>query len=137
MRLHAERSQYLFIQGESSAVLLQVVDDQGVIISEVLAKRLGVRVGEQLSLRTSDGMEQFPVKGVFYDYATDGGKVVMDEGLFIEKWGEQEATVFAVYLKEGEKLSAVRQKIEQSLGNTRPIITISNGELKPRNSRYF
>ena len=130
VRLHAERSQYLFLQGESSAVLSQVVADHGVIISEVLAKRLGVGVGEQLALRTSDGMEQFPVKGVFYDYATDGGKVVMDEGLFIEKWGKQDATVLAVYLKEGQKLSVVRQAIEQSLGNARPIITISNGELK-------
>ncbi len=130
VRLHAERSQYLFLTGESSAVLAQVVADHGVIISEVLAKRLGVSVGELLPLRTSDGMEQFPVKGVFYDYATDGGKVVMDQGLFLEKWGEQDATVFAVYLQEGQKLSAVRQEIEHSLENTRPIITISNGELK-------
>ncbi len=130
VRLHAERSQYLFLKGESSAVLSQVVADHGVIISEVLAKRLGVSVGEPLPLRTSEGMEQFLIKGVFYDYATDGGKVVMDESLFIEKWGEQDATVFAVYLKEGEKLSTVRQDIEHSLGNTRPIITISNGELK-------
>ncbi len=130
VRLHAERSQYLFLKGESSAVLAQVVDDHGVIVSEVLAKRLGVSVGELLPLRTSDGMEQFPVKGVFYDYATDGGKVVMDQGLFLDKWGEQEATVFAVYLKEGEKLAAVRQKIEKTLETTRPIITISNGELK-------
>ena len=130
MRLHAERSQYLFLKGESSAVLAQVVDDRAVIISEVLAKRLGVRVGELLPLRTLGGMEEFPVKGVFYDYATDGGKVVMDESLFLEKWGEQDATVLAVYLKDGAKLSAVRQTIEQALGNTRPIITISNGELK-------
>ena len=130
VRLHAEHSQYLFVQGESSGILAQVVDAHGVIVSEVLATRLGVDVGDQLSLRTADGMEQFPVKGVFYDYATDGGKVVMDEGLFIEKWGEQDATVLAVYLQEEETLSAARQKIEQSLGNTRSTITISNGELK-------
>jgi putative ABC transport system permease protein len=130
VRLHAERSQYLFLQGKSSEVLAQVFDDHGVIISEVLAKRLGVSVGDQLSLRTPGGIEQFPVKGVFYDYATDGGKVVMDQGLFSERWGEQDATVFAVYLKEGRDLSAVRQEIEETLGPNRPIITISNGELK-------
>ncbi len=130
VRLHAKHSQYLFLQGESSEILAQVVDDHGVIISEVLAKRLGVSVGDQLPLRTTERIEQFQVKGVFYDYATDGGKVVMDQGLFLEKWGEQDATVFAVYLMEGEKLSVVRQTIEQSLGNNKPIITISNGELK-------
>ncbi len=130
MRLHAERSQYLFLQGESSEVLAQAVDDHGVIISEVLAQRLGLRIGDQLPLKTAAGTAQFPVKGVFYDYATDGGKVVMDQGLFSEKWGEQDATVFAVYLKKGQTLPVVRQQIEKAFENKRPIVTISNGELK-------
>ena len=130
VRLHAERSQYLFLEGKSSEVLAHVVDDRGVIISEVLAKRLGVRVGDQLPLTTPAGIAQFPVKGVFYDYATDGGKVVMDQAVFSEKWGERDATVFAVYLKEGHDLSSVRRKIEDTLKNERPIVTISNGELK-------
>ncbi len=130
MGLHAERSQYLFLQGESTKVLARVVDDEGVIVSEVLAKRLGLGLGDQLSLKTPKGLEQFPVLGIFYDYATDGGKVVMDQGLFIQKWGEEDATVFAVYLKKGEVLSDVRQEIENVLESQRPIVTISNGELK-------
>ena len=130
IRLHAERSQYLFLQGKSSEVLGEVIADQGVIISEVLARRLRVSVDDLLPLQTSDGMEEFPVKGVFYDYATDGGKVVMDQGLFVEKWGEQDATVLAVYLKEGQELATVRREIEDVLRKESPIITISNGELK-------
>jgi putative ABC transport system permease protein len=130
LRLHAERSQYLFLEGESSDVLAQVVEGQGVIISEVLAERLGIRVGDQLSLETPTGTAKFPVKGVFYDYATDGGKVVMDQGRFQEIWGEQDSTVFAVYLKEGQSLAAVRREIEDTLGSERPMVTISNGELK-------
>jgi putative ABC transport system permease protein len=130
VRLHAERSQYLFLQGKSFEVLTQVVDEDGVIISEVLAKRLGLNVGEQLPLKTPGGIEQFPVNGVFYDYATDGGKVVMDQRLFEEKWEERDATVFAVYLKEGQELLAVRREIEDTLKDEMSIITISNGELK-------
>ena len=130
VRLHAKRSQYLFLQGESSVVLPQAVDEDGVIISEVLAKRLGLNEGEQLPLKTPGGIEQFPVKGVFYDYATDGGKVVMDQGLFTEIWGEKNSTVFAVYLKKDQALSAVRREIEEMLESERPIVTISNGELK-------
>ena len=130
VRLHAERSQYLFLQGKSFEVLTQVVDEDGVIISEVLARRLELNVGERLPLKTPDGIEQFPVKGVFYDYATDGGKVVMDQRLFAKKWGERNATVFAVYLKEGQELLVVRREIEDTLKDERSIITISNGELK-------
>ncbi|MDH5585815.1 MAG: FtsX-like permease family protein, partial [Nitrospirota bacterium] len=130
IQLHAERSQYLLLQGKSSEVLAHVVEDRGVIISEVLAERLGVYGGDPLGLTTPNGIEQFLVKGVFYDYATDGGKVVMDQGLFAEKWGERDATVFAVYLREGQALAPVRREIEDALTNERPIVTISNGELK-------
>jgi putative ABC transport system permease protein len=130
IRLHAERSQYLFLQGKSSEVLLRTVHEDGVVISEVLAKRLGLKMGEQLPLKTAGGIEQFPIEGVFYDYSTDGGKVVMDQGIFSEKWGERDATVFAVYLKEGQDLVAVRREIEDTLKAEMSIITISNGELK-------
>jgi len=130
MRLHAERSQYLFLDGESSEVLSQVVAGDGVIISEVLAERLGLRVGVRLPLETPAGEKTFSVKGVFYDYATDGGKVVMDHSLFAEIWGEKDATVFAVYLKEGQALLTVRREIENTLEGERPIVTISNSELK-------
>jgi len=130
MRLHAERSQYLFLDGESSEVLSQVVAGDGVIISEVLAERLGLRVGVRLPLETPAGEKTFSVKGVFYDYATDGGKVVMDHSLFAKIWGEKDATVFAVYLKEGQALLTVRREIENTLEGERPIVTISNSELK-------
>ncbi len=130
VRLHAEHSQYLFLQGKSSEVLASVVENGGVIISEVLAERLHVKVRDSLGLTTPNGIEHFPVKGVFYDYATDGGKVVMDQGLFAERWGARDATVFAVYLKNGHGLPTVRREIEDTLKNERPIVTMSNGELK-------
>jgi hypothetical protein len=41
--------------------------------------------------------------------------VVVDSHLFRQVWGETGATVFAVYLKAGQALPAVRQKIEQVL----------------------
>ena len=65
MRLHAEHSRYLFLRGESSEVLTHVVQERGVIVSEVLAQRLGISEGDSLPLRTSIGTERFSVKGVF------------------------------------------------------------------------
>ena len=130
VRLHAQRSQYLLRQGQSSEVLSRVVDNRGVILSEVLAERLGLWEGDELSLNATTGTARFPIQGVFFDYATDGGKAVMDYSLFVETWGEQDATVFAVYLEDGHRLSTVRRAIEERLGNHKSVISISNGELK-------
>ncbi|HSF09889.1 MAG TPA: FtsX-like permease family protein, partial [Nitrospirales bacterium] len=130
MALHAARSQYLFVAGDSTLILRETIEGEGVIVSEVLAGRLGLAVGSHIEVKTPSGQQAFPVKGIFYDYATDGGKVVMDDQLFRRYWGESDATVFAVYLKAGQSLPVVRHEIEQVLKNDLPIVTISNGELK-------
>jgi putative ABC transport system permease protein len=130
LRLHAARSRYLFVKGDSPRVLQEAIEDEGVIVSEVLAGRLGLAVGSLINLTTLSGNQSFPVKGIFYDYATDGGKVVMDEHLFRRFWGETGATVFAVYLKAGQTLPVVRHEIEQALKKDIPIVTISNRELR-------
>jgi putative ABC transport system permease protein len=130
LRLHAGRSRYLFVKGDSTRILQEAIEDEGAIVSEVLAGRLGLAVGSLIHLKTPSGNRAFPVKGIFYDYATDGGKVVVDEHLFRQLWGESGATVFAVYLKAGQALPDVRREIEQLLKKDIPIVTISNGELK-------
>ncbi|HNP31630.1 MAG TPA: FtsX-like permease family protein, partial [Nitrospirales bacterium] len=130
MALHAARSQYLFVAGDSTPILRETIEGEGVIVSEVLAGRLGLAVGSHIEVKTPSGQQAFPVKGIFYDYATDGGKVVMDDQLFRRHWGKSDATVFAVYLKAGQSLPVVRHEIEQVLKNDVPIVTISNGELK-------
>jgi putative ABC transport system permease protein len=130
LRLHAGRSRYLFETGDSTRTLQKTIESEGVIVSEVLAGRLGLAVGSLINLQTPSGNQSFPVKGIFYDYATDGGKVVMDMHLFLRFWGETGATVFAVYLKAGQALPPVRREIEQVLKNDIPIVTISNGELR-------
>jgi putative ABC transport system permease protein len=130
LQLHAGRSRYLFQEGDSPRTIRDTIHDKGVIVSEVLAERLGLIVGDQINLKTPTGDQAFPVKGIFYDYATDGGKVVMDHRLFHQYWGENGATVFAVYLQAGQALPEARRAIEEALKPTIPIVTISNGELK-------
>ena len=130
MNLHAEQSRYLFENGDSRQILQQVVTDKGVIVSEVLAGRLGLRVGDQFELSTPKGNRTFPVLGKFYDYATDGGKVVMDHGTYRQFWNDEETTVLAVYVAPQANLQELRRRIENTLGAQQPIVTISHAELK-------
>jgi len=129
-RVHADRSQYLFVDGNSDAVLKEARTQGGVIISEVLARRLHVEVGKTLALPTSQGTHDFPVVGIFYDYATDGGKVVMDRSLYQEWWGDGSASVLAVYRDPTITSPALREKLQSALTPLMPITIISNQELR-------
>ncbi|MEW6245150.1 MAG: FtsX-like permease family protein [Nitrospirota bacterium] len=134
LRLHAERSRYLFVSGDSAAILRRAAAKDGVILSEVLAGYLGVKQGDTLSLMTPSGEQRFPIMGVFYDYATDGGKVVMDQSLYRRLWRDDSVTVFPVYLEPGADLNTVRKAIAQKLAGESaayaPPALISNAELK-------
>ena len=100
------------------------------VVSEVLSHRLGVNVGDVLSLPTGDGEHDFPVVGVFYDYATDGGKIVLDRSLYEQWWGDRTATVLAVYLEPNANAQRVRGDLKKALGPFVPVSIISNTELR-------
>jgi len=128
--IHADRSQYLFVDGDSNARLQEALKKNGVIVSEVLAKRLEVEVGESLRLQTRQGPHAFPVVGMFYDYATDGGKVVMDRALYKEFWEDDSASVLAVYRDPQITFEALRDRLNATLSSLMPITIISNEELR-------
>lgn len=127
-RIHANRSQYLFVQGDSDSLLQQALTKNGLIVSEVLARRLEVEVGESLMLPTRQGLRGFPVVGVFYDYATDGGKVVLDRGLYKELWGDTSASVLAIYRDPQTTPKILRERLQTALTPLMPVTIISNQE---------
>ncbi|HSN04414.1 MAG TPA: FtsX-like permease family protein, partial [Nitrospira sp.] len=132
--LHARRSQYLVRQGSSTELLTQAVERGGIIVSEVLANRLGVQEGQSLEIMTPQGARSFPVEAVFYDYATDGGKLVMDRELYQSLWHDELVTVFPVYLQAGADMEEVRRAIagmlQQGQEQALPPLIISNAELR-------
>ncbi len=134
LRLHAQRSRYLVRQGDSSEQLNRAAETGGILVSEVLANRLVVQEGESIEIMTPEGAKRFPVVAVFYDYATDGGKLVMDRSLYRSLWHDELVTVFPVYLAAGADIDQVRRKISAKLdeahgGGLSPLL-ISNAELR-------
>ncbi len=134
LRLHGERSRYLFLVGDPVETLNRTVAGQGVILSEVLARTLDVGTGDVLPIMTPAGERSFPILGVFYDYATDGGKVVMDGALYRRFWTDETATVFALYLDRPGDAPLVRQRVQEQAaelaGEGGVIAVIPNAELK-------
>jgi putative ABC transport system permease protein len=134
LALHAQRSRYLFTNGDSGTILRQAITHRGVMISEVLATALHLHDGDEIVLPTPAGEQTVPVMGVFYDYATDGGKIVMDRSLFRAFWGEGGATVVPVYLESGADPEDVKRRLEaqfSGLDRSSPIFTvIKNAELR-------
>ena len=134
LQLHARRSRYLMIHGDSSTALQRAAETGGVLLSEVLANRLRLREGSKVSIMTPAGPAAVSVEGVFYDYATDGGKMVMDRTWYQQQWHDERVTLFAIYLAAGADAEHVRQSIVTHTagldGVTVPPLVIRNHELR-------
>ena len=134
LRLHAQRSRYLMVHGDSSAALRRAAETGGALLSEVLATRLRLREGDTVSITTPAGPAAVPVEGIFYDYSTDGGKLVMDRTWYQRQWHDDRVTVYSVYLAAGADADHVRQSIVTHVagldGMTLPPLVIRNHELR-------
>ncbi|MEK7236338.1 MAG: FtsX-like permease family protein [Nitrospirota bacterium] len=132
--LHAQRSRYLMIHGDSTVVLQRASETGGVLLSEVLANRLRLREGSKVSIMTPAGPVAMSVEGIFYDYATDGGKMVMDRTWYQRQWQDDRVTVFPIYLATGADVDQVRQSIVTQVagldGVTVSPLVIRNHELR-------
>jgi putative ABC transport system permease protein len=133
--LHAQRSRYLVLSGDSPTVLRTAAASGGILLSEVLADRLNVKTGQVLELPTPFGTHTFPVLDIFYDYATDGGKIVMDRATYRRWWPADDAiTVFPIYLSPGSDSALVRKALLRRLAEESPArpnaAVVSNGDLR-------
>jgi putative ABC transport system permease protein len=134
LRLHAEHGRYLMVEGEGASVLRRAADTGGVLVSEVLANRLGLQPGSLVTITTPKGPHTVPIEGVFYDYATDGGKMVMERSVYRRFWDDDRVTVFGIYVSPGADEERVARSITEALAgqelSVAPPIIIRNKDLR-------
>jgi putative ABC transport system permease protein len=122
------------LRGESKTVLHRAAETGGILVSEVLADRLGLREGSTVTITSPAGPLPVTVEGIFYDYATDGGKMVMDRAQYQRIWKDERVTVFPLYLKPGADVEQVRQSVVHTMserdGSAVAPLVIRNKELR-------
>jgi putative ABC transport system permease protein len=75
--------------------------DCAVLVSEPFAYRRGLRAGSILELPTGRGTQAFRVAGVFADYGSDQGMVVLDRSCFEIHWQARGITSLAFFAEKG------------------------------------
>ena len=98
-----------FLNGEDSrTVLTRALRTGGVIVTESFAHHHRVHAGDRLTLPTPTGEAVVPIEGVFYDYSTDAGAVLLDRATFARLWGDDRTESLAIYLAPGASADSVR-----------------------------
>ncbi|HET9225444.1 MAG TPA: ABC transporter permease, partial [Thermoanaerobaculia bacterium] len=107
-----------------------------VVVSEPFAHRRGLEKGDVLRLRTSTGERAFSIAGVYYDYASDIGIVLMSRKTYLRHWRDRPLTGFSVDLQPGTDVEAAIRRL-RSVAGTEGLSIQSNQALKKGSMEIF
>ncbi|HEY7214024.1 MAG TPA: ABC transporter permease, partial [Thermoanaerobaculia bacterium] len=101
-----------------------------VLVSEPFAYRTGTRRGGTVRLRTARGDRAFPVAGVYYDYVSDRGIVLMSRATYLRDWNDPSLSGFSLDLAPGADPDRFVEGLRRTIGSDRALSIQSNRSLK-------
>ena len=96
----ADHATFLWAEGDPTTIWPAFYRD-AIIISEPLALRRGLHVGDTFTIQTDRGDIAMPIAGVFYDYGTELGVVMMPLERYRTYFDDQQLSSLGVYVKPG------------------------------------
>jgi putative ABC transport system permease protein len=117
-----------------------------VIVSEPLANRLGLSRAQSrglsraqsrglsqsdaLTLYTDEGPRTFPIAGVYYDYASTRGTVIMSLATYRQAWRDDAVTALVVKLKPDTDPDRVARELEAELAPVQRLLARPNRAIR-------
>jgi putative ABC transport system permease protein len=101
MGIEGGASRFTLLDGNVETAFERVHNDGWVLVGETLARRQNLWVGDSVSIYVKDGIEDFSIAGVYYDYNAQGGAVILDLKTVEKYWGPGEINSVALYLESG------------------------------------
>jgi putative ABC transport system permease protein len=102
-----------------------------VIVTEPLARRLNLlEPGKSLTLSTQDGWKDFAVVGVYYDYASSDGSILMATPLYTANWQDSSVTAIDLRLVPGTDADALAASLSEALNPFQRLLVRPNQTLR-------
>jgi putative ABC transport system permease protein len=114
---------------DTSAAMAKLPTGNYVVISEPFSNKHNVHKGDTIRLALGVREAAFEIVGVYYDYSTERGFVVMDRRTLLKYLPDPAASNIAVFLASGADPAAVRKQIDDVIAG-RGVLVFSNSRLR-------
>lgn len=129
MDIVRRRRSLRFLSGNANEILASLPGQDRAIVTEPFADKHHVRVGEVLQIPLGARTAALTVAGIYYDYSSDQGTVLVDRSTLLKFLPDQPFTNIAVYVKPGADARKVRRDLENRLRNF-PLMIAPNEVLR-------
>lgn len=125
-----EERQFRSVTGSPQSVW-PAVQAGGVLISEPLANWLSIRqAGGDIQLWTPQGWRTFPVIGIYYDYASSEGTVVMALDVYRSLWNDEAISALGLRLSPGVSADEVTRSLQDRVAGRQQLSIRPNQALR-------
>jgi len=128
---------YRLAAGEREAAWRGFREDGAILVSEPLAYRRDLEVGDTLELTTDRGARSFAIAGIYYDYASESGIAVLHRSTYDRFYDDREIHSVGLYLEDGVDAEAFIFEREGALAGRQQIGMSSNREIRRLSLEIF
>jgi putative ABC transport system permease protein len=118
------------IDGDGAQALRALGAGAGVVVSESFESKFGKGMGDTIELMTAGGARRFKIVGVYIDYSSDAGSVLIDRALYRKYWSDELVDAFDIWLEPGADEHAVIQRIKTGYGERYDLFVSTHRELR-------
>ncbi|MEM7018637.1 MAG: FtsX-like permease family protein [Pseudomonadota bacterium] len=87
-----------------------------VLITESLAYRHDLKVGDAVQLTTTTGPREFNIVAIYKDFGAEHGRILMQRAIYQRFWQSSSVSTASIYLKDGLSVQQLMPKLEAELG---------------------
>jgi putative ABC transport system permease protein len=131
------RRQFRFLEGVPEAIWPAFETGGAAIVSEPYAYRHRLRAGARLRLRTDRGERDFPVAGVFRDYGSDQGVVMVSRRTYDTLWDDRGVSSVGIFAAPGTDLDTVVGALRQAALGGPELLIRGNRTLREASLEIF
>ena len=117
-------------EGDGTRALREMAEGKGVIVSESFQAKFGARTGDRVELITPSGKISFRVLGVYIDYSSDSGSVLLDRALYKKYWRDDLLDAFDLWLEPGADQRQIIETIKARHGAHYQLFISTHSELR-------
>jgi len=126
-----------FLSGDHAEIMAAFQAGEGVTVSEPFAFHRGLERGDEVALPTPAGERAFPILGVFRDYGSDQGTVMMSRRIYDAWFDDPDITSLALFLRPGADSDAVVSDLLALVPEGRTVIARTNDTLRAASLEVF
>ena len=126
-----------FLPGTNRDGVMEALrEHEAVVVSEPFSNKHHVRTGDTITLALGGAQRRFTVWGIYYDYASERGYIIMDRRTLLKYLPDPHPSNLAVYVRPGFDAGQVRRDVER-IAAPRNVLVFPSAALRREAIRTF